>query len=126
MSTRVDESGATANGTDYLRAYSGFLTFAAVSDDVAKTIRCLSDEAGVGLDLTQTALEVDFTGRDSNRFVVRLLARIAAALIDADGEVCCEMTWGTDRSFEFFRIRGGKLLCQVGTVVRGHETEVRD
>ena len=44
---------------------------------------------------------------------------------DAEGEMRCQVSGDVDELwFEFYRVRGGKLLRQAGKVVRGPEEEV--
>lgn len=67
-----------------------------------------------------TFLELRYTGRDTNRGFVRLLAEIAALLVDARGEITCQIDGDEgDPIFEFYRIQSGRLLRQRGEIVRG-------
>ena len=68
-------------------------------------------------------IEITYSGRDTNRWVVLWLKRLAQMMGNASGQVTCTITTGDgDPLFEFFRIANGMLIRQRGHIVR-HEPE---
>jgi hypothetical protein len=111
--------------TDLERAYSGYLVPRRLSESEVQQVIGLGKEYGLDLDVSPTAIDFEFTGRDTNRFVVQLLVRLARLISDAEGEVRCQVSGDANELwFEFYRVRGGKLLRQLGKVVRGSEEPV--
>ncbi len=108
-----------------MREYYGYLTFAEIDQDRIHQVRKLAESAALRIDVGETFLEFEYSGRDSSRQIVRFLYGVAALLLDVLGEVKCELVDddGEER-FEFYSIRGGNLICQRGIVVRGQETVV--
>jgi hypothetical protein len=114
------------NENDLQRSYDGYLHFHRVSQETIDRLIALGRESGIELDVSATAIEFRFVGRDTNRFVVGVLQRIAEVIKDADGEIQCQVSGDTDQlSFEFYRIRGGRLFRQLADIVRQPEEEVR-
>lgn len=69
--------------------------------------------------------DVEYSGRDTNRKIVRLLSRLAALVGTADGEVECDITTESGkRFFEYFWIENGKLIACRGEIVRHSPFEV--
>jgi hypothetical protein len=111
---------------DLERRYSGYLVFGDVPNDVSRQLKELTKEVPF-LVMSPRAIEIEYQGRDTNGVVVRALARLARLLGNADGEVRCESAGDTDQlSFEFFRIRDGRLYRQRAQVTRQSEEEVTD
>jgi hypothetical protein len=105
--------------------YSGYLMFGPLSDEQTETARSVLTKAGHSPDLEPHALEFEYSGRDTNRKVVRLLGRLAEIIGDADGEIVCTIEReGADPDFEFYSIRDGRLLRQRGRIVREASAEV--
>jgi hypothetical protein len=109
---------------DVQRSYDGYLVFHGVSQETVDRLIVLGRESGIELDVSATAMEFRFVGRDTNRFVVRILQRIADIIKEADGEIQCEVSKDTELSLEFYRIRGGRLFRQLADIVRQPEEEV--
>jgi hypothetical protein len=108
-----------------LREYSGLLGVRLTAEQSA-AVKNAADEAGLEVDIAETYLELEYSGPDSNRFVVRLLQRLAEIVGNAEGEIKCEITsdGDTDPTFEFYSFSGGKLHCQQAALVRGPKTRV--
>jgi hypothetical protein len=99
--------------------YSCYLTFDPLSSEQLREIESLVKPLGISIDVGSQYLEFDYSGRDNNRKVVRLLHQLAGIIGDANGEVRCELAWeDSDPSFEFYSIKGGCLLLQKGYIVR--------
>ena len=109
---------------DLQRWYSGCLIVNRLSAEMVGEIEAIAKEIPA-FDVSQTMIEVEFRGRDTNLAVVRALQGLARILQHADGEVRCEISGDVDQlRFEFFRIRGGRLFRQRGEVIRQPEEEV--
>ena|SRR5688572_19765440 len=101
--------------------YSGYLTFGPLSSQQTETARALLAEAGhsLALEFKPHVFEFEYSGRDPDRRVVALFGRLADVIGDADGEIVCTIEHeDSDPDFEFYSIRGGKLLRQRGHIVR--------
>lgn len=108
-----------------LREYSGFLSLSEIPSSVRNEVQRAAGESGLEVDVGQAYIEFEYSGRDSNRFVVSFLSKLARIIQDADGEILCEQTFeGKDPLFEFYRIKGGCLFRQIGQLVRGAEEKV--
>ena len=101
-----------------IREYSGWLQ-TELGHESQEKIRMLATRYGLELDVGVHYIELEYQGRDTNRFVVEFLVDLAREVVDAEGEVRCETVYeGGDPSFEFFSIRGGKLARQRAVIVR--------
>lgn len=108
-----------------MKEYSAYLTFPAIDQYGVAQIKALAESAALQVDVGETFLEFEYSGRDSSRQVVRFLYELAKLLHDASGEVRCELVNDDgDDEFEFYRINEGRLICQIGKVVRGQETVI--
>lgn len=108
-----------------MKEYSAYLTFPAIDQHGVAQIKALAESAALQVDAGETFLEFEYSGRDSSRQVVRFLYELAKLLHDASGEVRCELVNDDgDDEFEFYRISAGRLICQIGKVVRGQETVI--
>ena len=74
---------------------------------------------GLTVDAVSKSIEFEYVGRDSNRFVIVFLLRLADLVQDARGEIQCYISGDADdHAFEFYRIQDGKLMRQIADVVR--------
>jgi hypothetical protein len=113
---------------DLQRSYSGHLIVRTLSDEMVRRVADLGRQRGVEIDVASTAIEFGYVGRDSNRFVVRLLLQLARLIVDAEGEIRCQI-FGDDSdqlSFEFYHIRHGRLYRESTRVVREPEEDVTE
>jgi hypothetical protein len=103
-----------------IREYSGYLIFDEL--DHSRIAEMSSEIAAAGLDweFDSTHLEVEYQGRDTNRFVVVLLGRLARLIGSASGEIRCQQTLDDemDPTFLFFRIKDSCLFEQEGKIER--------
>ena len=105
--------------------YDGMLLCSGLQADRADAIRAVFKSQGLDIEISGTGIEFTYSGRDSNRWVVGLLKQLAAILVNADGEIVCELTTAADdSSFEFYSVSNGKLFSQSGKIVRGQRREV--
>ena len=110
---------------DDLREYSGWLQ-TSVSPTARKQLSQLAKAAGIELDVADGYIELEYQGRDANRFVLAFLSKVAQIVGDAEGEIRCEIeTEEGDPIFEFYRIEGGRLARQRGRIVRETQEIVR-
>lgn len=101
-----------------IREYSGLLCVH-LDPQSQEQVRAVATRHGLELDVADDYIEFDYQGRDTNRFVVAFLVDLARDVVDAEGEVRCEsVSEETDPSFEFFSIRGGKLIRQRAVLIR--------
>lgn len=99
--------------------YGCYMSFAPLSDEKLQQAKSLIDASGVGFDIGANYLEFDYTGRDTNRKVARLLWALAPIIGDAQGEAQCQLNWeGSDATFEFYLIKNYQLIRQRGRIVR--------
>lgn len=108
-----------------MKEYSAYLTFPAIDQNRVIQIKALAESVALQVDVGETFLEFEYSGRDSSRQVVRFLYELAKLLHHASGEVKCELVNddGYD-DFEFYRISEGRLICQIGRIVRGQEAVI--
>lgn len=112
------------NEPDLERWYSGYLLIERPSEDVARRLSEFARELPY-FDVSPTAIELDYRGRDSSQFIVRGLLRLAQLVGTASGEIVCQVSGDADQLwFEFYRIRRERLFRQFGKVVRQPEDEV--
>lgn len=112
--------------SDVQRWYSGYLIVRPLPEEVVRQIIDLVKEYPA-FDVTPTAIEIEYTGRDSSRFILRTLVRLARLIENADGEIRCQIDGDADELwFEFYRIREGRLFRQYAEVVRQPEHEVTE
>ncbi len=106
--------------SEELREYDGILWPKRFDSHIREHVHRIAAEVGLEVDTTDSAIEVRFLGRDTNRIVVNLLRRLAPLLADAEGEIQCEVESdeGADSVFEFYSVSRGKLLLQKGKLVR--------
>jgi hypothetical protein len=110
-----------------LYEYDGLLFLTGELSD--KAIAALQSSATTSeapvVDVHANMIEITYSGRDSNRWVVLWLKGLAETVDNASGEVTCTIT--TDEGeplFEFFRIVNGLLIRQRGHIVRGEPEPV--
>ena len=109
---------------DLLRHYDGVFVVKRMSAEARQQVEALSQQKPF-FDLYTNMIEVQYTGRDSSRVVVRALRRLARIIGQAEGEVQCEISGDVDQHwFEFFTIQDGRLFCQRGDIVRQPKEEV--
>ena len=105
-----------------MKEYSAFLVLKPINDFQIRQIKSIAEKYNLHIDIGDSHLEFEYSGRDSNRFVVKFLRDIAPTIGKAFGEVVCEIiNDDRDNDFEFYQIRDGKLLFQPGKIVRGQE-----
>lgn len=110
--------------SDLERWYSGYLLIERPSEDVARRLSDFARELP-SFDISPTAIELDYRGRESSQFIVRGLLRLAQLVGTATGEIVCQVSGDADQLwFEFYTIRGGRLFRQFGKIVRLPEHEV--
>lgn len=102
-----------------IRSYSGYFTFAEISDEEKDGVARRFGQEGFEVDLSERALEFEATARDEDRLIIKLFQHVATVVKDADGELQCEIDdESKDPHFEFFTIKGGALWIQRGQIVR--------
>ncbi|HEY1050937.1 MAG TPA: hypothetical protein VGE39_14305 [Prosthecobacter sp.] len=107
-----------------IRTYDGCFTFTLLPREKADHLDDLFAEAGVEVDLALQSLEFSWMGREQARSIIKLFQAVAATLIEAEGELRCEIDDDKpDPHFEFFTIKNGQLLVQQGTLARAAETK---
>ena len=101
--------------TDIIREYDGLFFV-----DEAKVARVQAMmETSASFDAYASLIEINYTGRDTNRHFVTKLKDLASIIGDADGEVTCSYQLdGEDPRFEFYTIADGKLHLQEGRISR--------
>jgi hypothetical protein len=106
--------------SEELREYDGILWPEKFDSHIRDQVRGIAAEVGLEVDTTDSAIEVRYLGRDTNRIVVNLLRRLAPILANADGEIRCEVETdeGADPVFEFYSVSRGKLHLQKAKLVR--------
>jgi len=108
-----------------IRDYNCYFTFSEISDEQHGYISRVLSDNNFEVDISKKSLEFESTGRDDDRLVLKIFREVAAVLKDADGELRCEIDNGnSDPHFEFFTIKGGKLLIQKGHLVRESNVDV--
>lgn len=81
--------------------------------------------SGITSDVCASYVEVNYVGRDTNRFIITLLQKIAGFILEAKGEVRCTVqVEGEDDSFEFYTVSKGQLWVQYGHLVRDAEKRI--
>lgn len=107
-------------------SYSGYLMVSDLVHETAEQVRATARAVGLELDVGDRSIEFEYQGRDSNRFVIKFLLQIAPIIGTASGEIRCEVSSDEgDPCFEFYRISGGRLIRQFGTIVRQDTQELR-
>lgn len=105
--------------------YSGYLRFGPLPDQKLQAAKELAIRSGLDIFLGPNALELEYSGRDTNRKIARLLSFLAEVIHDAEGEIVCTIEKeGTAPHFEFYSIRGGKLYRQKGCIVKEDTKEI--
>ena len=102
-----------------LYAYSGYLTFTSLPDEKLQQVRCLTDQSGLEVDVGETWLEFEYSGRDTNIKVRHVLKNLAYIIGQAEGEIACEIaSEDGDPTFEFYTVNNQGLYVQKGAIVR--------
>jgi hypothetical protein len=102
-----------------MKEYSAYLTFNDLEATDVEKIKRLAEEYSVQADIGSNYLEFDYVGRDTSRNVVKFFYCLSKVVVDAAGEVACEIVNDDgDNEFEFYSIRNGLLICQVGKIIR--------
>ncbi|HEX7958852.1 MAG TPA: hypothetical protein VF493_02985 [Terriglobales bacterium] len=100
--------------------YDGLFIVGDLTSEQQREIEHAAKSVGVSLDLEGGIIELEYVGRDAERWYVNFLRRIANIVRDAEGEVRCEITTDEiDPLFEFYRIRNSQLLREAGRIIRG-------
>ena len=114
MDSRKDEH------VDTHAKYDGVLGFGPIDEAVAERITEIHPMFEVYSASASVTLIVEYDGRDSARWFVSVLRRLAALIRDADGEISCEYWLGDGPpQYEFYTIREGRLFVQHAELVRG-------
>ncbi|MDP9375511.1 MAG: hypothetical protein M3Q65_24315, partial [Chloroflexota bacterium] len=99
--------------------YSGLLYFSSLSNDQLTATKMLAEAAGLEIEVGPRSLELAYSGRDTDRKVVKFIGKLAEIVGDAAGEITCTLNWEhADPSFEFYSIRDGKVFLQRGWILR--------
>jgi len=99
--------------------YDGMLFIDRPTPEIAEKIRSLLVTSAPA-EIDSNTIEVNYSGRDANRWVVSWLKRLAEVVKDATGEITCTITTDDgDPLFEFFRIANGNVIRQRGQIQRG-------
>lgn len=105
-----------------IRTYDGYFTFKILSREKADYLDDLFAESGIEVDLALQSLEFSWMGRGRGDVILKLFVAVAQTLIDAEGELRCEIDDdNVDPHFEFFTITQGQLFLQRGSLVRDGE-----
>lgn len=101
------------------REYSGWLPVQLTPDKRSAVLRA-AEEVGLEVDVSETYLEFEYSGPDTNRVVISLLKKLAPMLGTVDGEIRCEVYRedSGESSFEFYQFRDGRLVRQNARLVR--------
>ena len=94
-----------------LYEYDGILFLETSPDETTRRVRdFVTAFEFKPVDLNGNTIEVRYTGRDTDRWFVSWLEKLANVVRDAQGEISCTITTEEgDPLFEFFRIAEGKL-----------------
>ncbi len=105
-----------------MKIYSAYLTFSPISEECLQAISGYARSLSIGIDLSSTSLEFEYSGRDAGRRVQRFLIIAARELVDSNGEVECRIIddENNDR-FEYFRIQNQRLYVTPARIIRGEE-----
>ncbi len=104
---------------DWLRSCDGYLTFPRLTDSSQARIVELASRTGLLIEVGNDFLEISYEGRDRNEVVIAFLRDLAVLIVDAQGEIRCEVSGEqADPTFEFFRIVDARLMRQRGHLVR--------
>ncbi len=102
-----------------LYEYNGYLTFTPLPNEKLQKVRSLTAQSGLEMDVGETWLEFEYSGRDTNRKVFALLSNLALIVGEAEGEIVCEIAKEDgDPTFEFYTIKNRELYVQKGYIVR--------
>jgi hypothetical protein len=102
-----------------LYEYDGLLFIARPTPELTKSVQSFLASSDAPGKLNGNTIEVNYSGRDADRWVVSWLKQVAAVVTDAAGEVTCTITTDDgDPLLEFFRITDGKLVRQRGQIQR--------
>jgi hypothetical protein len=73
----------------------------------------------LAVDVGETWLEFEYSGRDTNRKVRHFLKNPTAIIDQAEGEIVCEIaSEDGDPTFEFYTVNNEELYVQKGYIVR--------
>ncbi len=105
-----------------IRTYDGSFSFRILARDKADHLDEVVAEAGLEVDLALQSLDFSWMGQERNHAILKVFMEVARTLVDAEGELRCEIDDDQeDPHFEFFTIKQGQLLLQRGTLVREAE-----
>jgi hypothetical protein len=107
--------------------YTGYLEFRNLDNAALGQIEAAAREnlGDLEIEIGPTHLEFDYSGRDTNRKVVRFLCQIAPLIGEAQGEIECRYfdDNGTSR-FEIYTISDHRLYQWAGKILKHHKKEV--
>ncbi|QTD49413.1 hypothetical protein [Sulfidibacter corallicola] len=103
-----------------IREYEGLIKINDLTTQKVDQILKLFVSKELEYDLYESQLEVQYTGRDFNRSFEKILIELAQIIIDATGEITCQIDDDENGlSFEYYTINNGRLFCQEGKIQRG-------
>ncbi len=99
--------------------YDALFTFPPLCEAQQRSILRAFQDAGLSVELTDTSLEFELDGRDTNRRVIECFRLVAKELKSACGEMRCEIDdENMDPSFEFLTIKEDRIWRETGEIVR--------
>ncbi|WP_395747533.1 hypothetical protein [Prosthecobacter sp.] len=102
-----------------IRTYDGSFSFTMLARDKADHLDEVFAESGLEVDLALQSLDFSWMGRERDRAILKVFIEVAKTLVDAEGELRCEIDDDQeDPHFEFFTIKQGQLLLQRASIVR--------
>jgi len=106
------------------RIYDGLLHIHNLSEESVHRVAALGRESRMEIDVSTATIELQFVSRDTDHSVLRFLQQIAEIILNAEGEIQCDIVGNGQIRFEFFKIRGGKVFRQSGHILRTPEQEI--
>lgn len=102
-----------------IKTYDGYFTFAILPREKADHLDNLFADSEIEVDLALQSLEFSWMGPERDQTILTLFKEVATTVVDAEGELRCEIDdEKDDPHFEFFTIKQGQLFRQRGSLVR--------
>ena len=106
-------------------SYRCLLTFRPLTGEQVRAARRAVVDSGLEIEVGAEWIKFRYSGRDAGREILKLLACFAEIVVNARGEVSCQIDREhKDPAFEFYTIKKGRLFRQRGRIVRGEIEEV--